>query len=180
MLEGGADPNTATADGTLPLFWSVTNGHETVAQVLVCGGAVVNAAVGDGQTSLHAAAARGLADTAELLVDHGADPGAATPTGATPLHAAAEGDHAAVVDTLIRAGADPNAAMFNGIGSRCLMHALSLPPAWLIVVYALTHPLSILFHFPPGRPGATALHLAAINNGAASLALLLAAGAGPG
>ena len=89
LLEGGADPNAASADGTTPLMMAAGLGYrsyqphtprgrpappvEEAVQVLVEAGADVNARNEADFTALHAATFRGLNEVIEYLVKQGAD-----------------------------------------------------------------------------------------------------------
>ena len=89
LLEGGADPNAASADGTTPLMMAAGLGYrsyqphtprgrrappvEEAVRVLVEGGAEVNARNEADFTALHAATFRGLNEVIEYLVEQGAD-----------------------------------------------------------------------------------------------------------
>lgn len=87
LLDAGADPGLATADGTTPLMAAAGLGHSTfvrarqslpsesaeaAVRMLVEAGADVNRANEAGFTALHGAAFRGLAEVAEYLVGQGA------------------------------------------------------------------------------------------------------------
>ena len=88
LLDAGADPTLATADGTTPLMVAAGLGHSTyvrapqslpsesaeaAVQMLVEAGADVNRTNEAGFTALHGAAFRGLTEVAEYLVVQGAD-----------------------------------------------------------------------------------------------------------
>ena len=89
LLQGGADPNAASADGTTPLMMAAGLGYrsyqphtprgrpappvEEAVRVLVEAGADVNARNEADFTPLHAATFRGLNEVIEYLVEQGAD-----------------------------------------------------------------------------------------------------------
>ena len=89
LLEAGADPNAASADGTTPLMMAAGLGYrsyqphtprgrpsppvEAAVKVLVETGADVNAANEADFTALHAATFRGLNEVIAYLVEQGAD-----------------------------------------------------------------------------------------------------------
>ncbi len=89
LLEGGADPNAASTDGTTPLMMAAGLGYrsyqphtprgrpappvEEAVRVLVEAGADVNARNEADFTPLHAATFRGLNEVIEYLVEQGAD-----------------------------------------------------------------------------------------------------------
>ncbi len=88
LLDAGADPTLATADGTTPLMVAAGLGHSTyvkaaqslpsppaeaAVQMLVEAGADINRTNEAGFTALHGAAFRGLSEVVEYLVAQGAD-----------------------------------------------------------------------------------------------------------
>ncbi len=88
LLDAGADPTVATADGTTPLMVAAGLGHSTfvnapqsspsppgeaAVRLLVEAGADINRTNEAGFTALHGAAFRGLAEIVEYLVAQGAD-----------------------------------------------------------------------------------------------------------
>ena len=88
LLDAGADPALATADGTTPLMVAAGLGHSTyvkapeslpsppgeaAVRLLAESGADVNRTNEAGFTALHGAAFRGLSEVVEYLVAHGAD-----------------------------------------------------------------------------------------------------------
>jgi ankyrin repeat protein len=73
LLDGGADPNTANAEGTTALMWAATRGMAFV-RLLLDRGANPNARDGEGFTSLMFAAGHsGDRDVVRLLLDAGAE-----------------------------------------------------------------------------------------------------------
>jgi ankyrin repeat protein len=74
LLEGGADPNTATTNGTTPLMFAAASGNTAAVKTLLDHGADVNAKEkARAETALTFAAAYGRADVIRLLAAAGAD-----------------------------------------------------------------------------------------------------------
>ena len=112
LLEGGADPNARTADGSPMLVMAVWDQNEPAVKLLLAHQAEVNAASGNpnfvGVTALHAAASIGNTNIAELLLQAGADVNAREKDGSTPLHEAVNHDHPELAELLLANKADPN------------------------------------------------------------------------
>jgi len=69
MLDAGADPNVADADGDSPLFFaSLSNSHIRSVQALLDGGANPATRNNNLDTPLHTACSRGRVDVAQLLI----------------------------------------------------------------------------------------------------------------
>jgi ankyrin repeat protein len=104
LLEAGADPNAATADGTTPLMVAAGLGRasyqpgavrgapspsaEAAVRMLLDAGARVNAVNEAGFTALHGAAFRGLNEVVAYLVQRGADINPVDFRGRTPYRVA--------------------------------------------------------------------------------------------
>jgi ankyrin repeat protein len=110
LLQGGADPNAAQADGLTALHWAALNDEVPIAQVLLYAGATVSPVtrVG-GYTPLHLASQNGHGQMVLALLEGGADANAYTTTGVTALHFAAQADAADAIRALVEHGADVNA-----------------------------------------------------------------------
>lgn len=98
LLEAGADPNVADADGITPLLLACRLGDSGIVEELLSSAADprrkrvdVNRADADGVTPLLAALAAGRAEVAELLVRAEADLEREDTSGRTPLFLAAVG-----------------------------------------------------------------------------------------
>ena len=74
LLNRGADPNGARADGQTPLLKAAAWGHATVVQQLLAAGAAVDHTNRCGCSSLMLATQNGHATVLQILVDAGADP----------------------------------------------------------------------------------------------------------
>lgn len=95
LLDGGANPNGAEGEGTLPLFVAVRQKNLAAAELLLKGGADANRTSPDNaMTPLLQALKNGQTDMIDLLVAHGADVQAPLPDGARAL------------DVLVRDNAD--------------------------------------------------------------------------
>ena len=109
LIQKGANPNLAGADGTTPVMWAATNDDVELVRALVKAGANVNAKNHFGTTALTEASIIGSAPVINVLVKAGADPNTRNPEGETPLMAAARSGKLDAAKVLIEAGADVNA-----------------------------------------------------------------------
>ena len=110
LLQQGADPNAAQAEGLTALHWAALNDQLGMAEILLYAGATVKPVtrVG-GYTPLHLASRRGHGEVVRALLEAGADANAYTTTGVTSLHFAAEANAAEAILVLIEHGADADA-----------------------------------------------------------------------
>jgi len=109
LLEAGADPRGATADGRSPLQLAIEHEQSDAIRVLLGHGVdpLEPFDTWDGRTALHEAAQQRDAGLVHLLVDHGANPNALDRVGRSPLyHAVVQGREPAA-RALLEAGADP-------------------------------------------------------------------------
>src|SRR6185312_10305729 len=109
LIQKGANPNLAGADGTTHVMWAATNDDVELVRALVKAGANVNAKNHFGTTALTEASIIGSAPVINVLVKAGADPNTRNPEGETPLMAAARSGKLDAAKVLIEAGADVNA-----------------------------------------------------------------------
>jgi hypothetical protein len=116
VKEFGADPNTATIDGTTPVYLAAEKGlTETVRTLVQDCGANPNTA-----NPVWCAAYNGLTETVRALVqDCGANPNTAN-DGATPVWVAAEKGLTETVLALVACGADANTANNDGTTPVCI------------------------------------------------------------
>jgi ankyrin repeat protein len=107
----GVDVNAKNPDGVTALHLAATQGHRSVAELLLSKGADVNSKVSgdDAFTPLHFAAIYGKQDMVNLLLSEGADVDAKTNNDTTPLHSAAYCGWLEVTKLLLTNGADVNA-----------------------------------------------------------------------
>ena len=109
LLDGGADVNAASADGTTALHWAVHRDDARIAGLLLAAGAGVAVTNRYGVQPLMLAASNGSAMLVSRLLAAGADPRAEMPGGETVLMTAARAGPAGAVRLLLEHGADPHA-----------------------------------------------------------------------
>jgi ankyrin repeat protein len=122
MLNGGADPDAADADGTSALHWAVHRGSVDAVAALVAAGAAVDAENRYGVRPAYLAAENGDAATMRALLTAGADARAVFAEGETLLMTAARTGDVPTIELLIAAGADLDAQEARG-GQTALMLA---------------------------------------------------------
>ena len=108
LLEGGADPNVRTSDGTPVLMQAVIDNNQPAVELLLAHHADVNCTRKDGWTPLHCAAGLGSKPIAELLLKAGADINARTKYSETPLHWAVRQGNQELAELLLANKSDPN------------------------------------------------------------------------
>ena len=85
LLDDGADPNHADADGFTALIYAAIRGHTQIAKALLDSGANPNQTNAYDRTALIHAALAGHSQTAKVLLDGGANPNHVSAEGATAL-----------------------------------------------------------------------------------------------
>jgi ankyrin repeat protein/N-acetylneuraminic acid mutarotase len=126
LLEGGADPNVRTSDGTPLLVQAVRDKNQVAVELLLSHKADVNAADSDGWTPLDYAVADGLKAIVELLLKAGATVNARNPSGDTPLHIALRGGQRELAELLLAHKADPNVRNNAGEAPLALAQTMGL------------------------------------------------------
>ncbi|MBW2173360.1 MAG: ankyrin repeat domain-containing protein, partial [Deltaproteobacteria bacterium] len=104
LIEGGADVNRQTPNGTTPLTRAVNVGFKDIVELLIAKGANVNAKDNFDWTPLHSAV-YGNKDIVELLITEGANVNARTRASRTPLWYAKNEGNAEIVELLRKHGA---------------------------------------------------------------------------
>lgn len=100
LLEHGADPNLADADGDTPLMRAAQMRKVEIAEMLLAAGAKAGAARERRDSPLHHAARSGSVEMVTLLIRHGADASAPGISNRTPLHEAVASSGAASLDVV--------------------------------------------------------------------------------
>ena len=113
LLDDGADPNQADANGITALMWAAYAGYSQIVKALLDGDADPNQANADGDTALMVAAGRGRTQIVKALLDSGANPNQADDNDSTALMVAASRGRTQIVKALLDGGANPNQAGDN-------------------------------------------------------------------
>ena len=124
LLARDADASARQGDGATALHWAAHLNDLETADLLIGASAAVDAANDLGVTPLWVAATAGSAAMVARLLAAGADPDVAPDTGGTPLMIAARQGNAAAVRSLLAHGADVN-AQEGGQGQTALMWAVA-------------------------------------------------------
>ena len=115
LLNAGADPNIASADGYISLHGAIKKGcSKEVIEAIISHGADVNATNKANDTALRYACSEGNIDTFNVLLQAGADTNIASANGNTLLYdAVTTGCCKDVLQAIISHGADVNATNKN-------------------------------------------------------------------
>jgi ankyrin repeat protein len=105
LLDGGADPNGRSADGTTALHWATKNNDAMLVDRLLRAGARPHAENRYGVTPIALACESGGAAIVERLLKAGVSADATGPLGETALHTCAYSGNTAAARVLIAAGA---------------------------------------------------------------------------
>ncbi len=122
LLDAGAEPDSAEADGTTALHWAVHRGDLAAALALLEAGVAVDRVNRYGVRPSYLAAENGDAAMLGALIAAGADPNAVFAEGESVLMTAARTGDVAAIESLLDAGADVNATEARG-GQTALMWA---------------------------------------------------------
>ena len=114
LLDGGADPNARTYQGTPLLLQVVLDKDQRAVELLLAHQADVNCTNREGGTPLCATARMGNKPIAELLLKAGADVNTRSPGGVTALYDAVDFGHPEMVELLLTNKANPNLPIANG------------------------------------------------------------------
>lgn len=187
MLAAGANVNGSPQ--LRPLLWAASAGDITMVKFLIENGADVNASAQNaikhttahlvlhGERALHLAVGCDHIHVVRELLKAGADPNTASQGGGTPLLLACssvrKGRWVEMVRELLDAGANP--ALADSGGRNLLHFTLSTGQADLAKMLISKVPKSLLSI--EDREGQTPLYLAAKNDDARTVSLLLSAGA---
>jgi ankyrin repeat protein len=117
LLEAGADPSAAAADGTCPLHLAAASGSTVAVQLLLAAGALLGAQAQDRRTALDWALAAGQAGVVQQLLDAGGD----TQLQSRSVHvqllfACLLGQQQQALE-LLKAGATPHAVTQSGVSA---------------------------------------------------------------
>uniref|UniRef100_A0A8C1YIZ7 CARD- and ANK-containing Inflammasome Adaptor Protein n=1 Tax=Cyprinus carpio TaxID=7962 RepID=A0A8C1YIZ7_CYPCA len=183
LLEG-LDVNTALSSTDTLLHLTAEHGKEAIVYFLLREGAKLNLKDREGRTALHRASERGHTAVALALAKAGADIHATDHTSKTPLHLAAQNGHESTVKALVH---EEKKSLKN---QTTVLHMTNKLPFWTLD-YMLS---DIYFNLKSsvlpqilldkgidpnitGPKDQTPLHLSALHNQPALMALLLRVGA---
>ena len=114
LLEQGADPRIATANGMTPLMAAAVRGDVAALRLIADKNVDVNAKDGAGETALMFAATSGSPDAVGFLLDHGADARVQSKRNETALGNAGTAGVEASVRLLLDHGAEVNVRNIRG------------------------------------------------------------------
>jgi ankyrin repeat protein len=129
LLENGANPSLATANGMTPLMAASVRGDVAVAKQLVDKGIDVNIKNGAGETALMFAGTNGSPAIVGFLLDHGADAKIKSKRSETALGNAGTSGNEETVRMLLAHGADVNTRNVRGYSPLMLAASSDAIPA---------------------------------------------------
>jgi len=198
LLTHGADPDVR-GDGWFPSAVATAtdaDDWDTTLRVLLDAGADPDVTDRNGNYAVHLAVIDGLQGALELLLANDANPNVQNADTETPLHLAVSTHNATAIPILLAAGADPNVATEHGVTAA--EFATDLPPDVMALLTPTPLDPALAAALSAGdanamaaaidsgvsirgvdERGRSALHIAAANDDAGSVSLLLAAGATP-
>ncbi|XP_067679439.1 uncharacterized protein [Haliotis asinina] len=115
LLDGGANPNIASANGRTVLHVAVEKKKFELVELLLQRDGDSRVADETGMTPLHIASQSGNCQIVRLLLKHGAAPNAVNENGRTSIHLASENLYKDCVQELLKEGADPCAMDNKGL-----------------------------------------------------------------
>jgi ankyrin repeat protein len=129
LLNDGANPSLATANGMTPLMAASVRGDVETMKLLVDKNADVNTKNGAGETALMFAATNGSSAAVRFLIDHGADAKAKSKRGETALGNAGTSGVEETVRALLDQHADVNSRNIRGYSPLMLAASSDTVPA---------------------------------------------------
>jgi ankyrin repeat protein len=129
LLENGANPALATANGMTPLMAASVNGDVAVIKLLVDKNADVNTKNGAGETALMFAATNGSPAAVEFLLDRGADASVKSKRSETALGNAGTSGVEETARMLLDHGAEVNSRNIRGYSPLMLAASSDAVPA---------------------------------------------------
>ncbi|HKB10793.1 MAG TPA: ankyrin repeat domain-containing protein, partial [Vicinamibacterales bacterium] len=129
LLENGANPALATANGMTPLMAASVRGDVEAMTLLVDKNADVNTRNGAGETALMFAATNGSRAAVKFLIDHGADAKATSKRSETALGNASTSGVEETVRMLLDQHADVNSRNIRGYSPLMLAASSDTVPA---------------------------------------------------
>jgi ankyrin repeat protein len=132
LLDNGADPNLASANGQTPLMMAAARGNVEAMSLLIEKGAEVNHGDGAGETALMFASTSGNADAVRFLIEKGADVKVRSKRNETALGFAATAGVQSSVELLLARGAEVNVRNFRGYSPLMFAAGSDTRPAGII------------------------------------------------
>ena len=134
LLERGADPGIAAANGMTPLMRAATRGDVAAMRLMLGKKVDVNAKNGAGETALMFAATNGSADAVRFLLEHGADVRVRSKRNETALGNAGTAGVEETVRLLLDHGAEVNVRNIRGFSPLMLAASSDTVPAGAVRV----------------------------------------------
>lgn len=176
-LARGGDVNAATSDGRTALHCAAYWNQASVVNVLVAYGAFTDAADSRGFTPLHVACANGACEAVVALVQHGADKCKTNEDGLSPLLVAVQNARLAAATVLLHAAEEEDQDFIDRRHGAEEYSALDVAARFghrQLLKMIIRHDADVN---AKDSDGVTALYLAALNDQACSVDLLVTAGA---